>query len=181
MDSFGERGALMASVESAIAYNRHIIEAKASDQNSLFGEADSSFSEFQVKESPEASMDEKLAWEKELLGLYISGNPLDKFREKILERRATIKRLQEEAREGAVALIAGIIDESKEILTKKGDKMAFIRLADYTDTVEVVVFPKIFTEFKDLLKPGTCVIVKGKVSKRNEELSVIVDAIRKLE
>lgn len=181
LDTFGERGVMLANMEAALSYNKHMIEAKASDQNSLFGGLDVSFSGFTLKEGPPASLDEKLAWEKELLGLYISGHPLDKFREKIKQRNATIQRLRENPREGVESLVAGVVEEVKEILTKKGDKMAFVRLADHEDTLEAVVFPRTFTEYKELLAPGTCVVIRGKLSRRNDELSVVVDAVKKLE
>ena len=181
MDELGERGQMLFNMESALGYNKHVIEMQASDQSSLFGGLDNvSIPGFQLKESKEASMDEKLMWEKELLGLYISGHPLDKFRDKIKAKNATIRQLQEKVREGVTCLVAGTIDDVKEILTKKGDKMAFVRIADHEDTLEVVVFPRIFTEFKEILIPGTCVVIKGKVSKRNDELSIIVDSMKKL-
>lgn len=182
MDELGERGQMLANMEASLEYNKHIVAQKASDQSSLFGGlGGASFSSFQLKPSDPATMEAKLGWEKELLGLYISGHPLDAFREKIIQKRATIEFLHKDPREGIVTLVAGVIEESKEILTKKGDKMAFVKLADYEDTLEVVVFPRIFTEFKTLLAPGTCVVVKGKLSKRNDELSVIADAIKRLE
>ena len=181
MDELGERGEMLANMEAALGYNKHIVEQKASDQNSLFSGMSGVHLSFQLKPATPATIEDKLGWEKELLGLYISGHPLDRFRDKILQKRATIECLRENPREGVVTLVAGVIEEAKDILTKKGDKMAFVTLADHEDTLEIVVFPKIFTEFKALLIPGTCVVVKGKISKRNDELSIIADAIKKLE
>ncbi|MCK5096301.1 MAG: DNA polymerase III subunit alpha [Candidatus Pacebacteria bacterium] len=181
LDDFEERGIVLGNIENALEYNKYIIKQQETDQSSLFGGLDeSTLPTFRLKESDPVSKDEMLSWEKELLGLYISGHPLDKFRDKINKNGTTIECLQQKAQEGITTLVAGIIEESKEILTKKGDKMAFVRLSDYEDTLEVVVFPRIFTEFKEILISGTCVVIKGKISKRNNELSIIVDDIKKL-
>jgi DNA polymerase III subunit alpha len=68
----------------------------------------------------------------------------------------------------------------RELLTKKGDKMAFVALADKKDMLEMVVFPKTYVEVKDLLVPGTCVAIKGKLSIRNDEPSIMLDKAKKL-
>lgn len=79
-----------------------------------------------------------------------------------------------------MVVAAGILEEIKPIMTKKGDRMAFIRLADMEDALEVVAFPKAFEKFKDILTENTCVVIKGKFSKRNDEASMIVEQVKKL-
>jgi DNA polymerase-3 subunit alpha len=69
----------------------------------------------------------------------------------------------------------------KEIETKKGTKMHFVKLSDMTDSIEMVLFPKISEEFKDILNKDTCVVVKGKISEKNGEKSILVDKIKILE
>jgi DNA polymerase-3 subunit alpha len=78
-------------------------------------------------------------------------------------------------------VVGGILEEIKPIITKKNEPMAFIRIADLSGSIEAVVFPRIFTEQKDLLFPEACIAIKGRVSKRNGETSIIVEKIRKLE
>lgn len=119
-------------------------------------------------------------WEKELLGLYISGHPLDAFRARFEKRGIHLKNMKEKARDGQRAIIAGIIEDVRPLLTKKGDRMAFIRIADFHDTIEMVVFPKVFVEFKDILVVDTCIACQGKFSERNGEISVIADAVKEL-
>ena len=58
--------------------------------------------------------------------------------------------------------------------------MAFVRIADFTGTLEVVVFPKIFIKYKNILEAEKCVIIKGKVSHRNVEVSVLTEAINEM-
>ena len=125
-------------------------------------------------------MDNRLAWEKELLGLYISGHPLDKFRSKLESHDVTIKKVCEEYRDGMGVVVAGIIDETKEMLTKKGDRMMFMKIADFSGSLEMVVFPKVYKEFKTVLVPDKCIAVRGKFSVRNGSPSLIVDKIKTL-
>ena len=123
-------------------------------------------------------MRDMLKWEKELLGLYISGHPLDAHKER-LAKFGTITQLKEQYI-GIELKVAGILTEVKEFTTKKGDKMAFLKLADYTDTIEAVVFPKTYTEFREILKPEMCVAFKGKLNERNGEKSFLIDKVKAL-
>lgn len=141
----------------------------------------STIPKLKLEPKEEAKPSEKLMWEKELLGLYISGHPLDKFKEKLAKREADIKKLKETMTDGAQIMVVGIIEEVKELLTKKGDRMMFIKIADYSGNIEAVVFPKVFTEFSNILLPETCVVAKGKFSMRNGTPSVIIEKLKKLE
>ena len=82
---------------------------------------------------------------------------------------------------GRTVVIVGIIEEMKEIMTKKGDKMLFVRIADLTDSIELVVFPKIYEEFKDVIAADNCVVIKGTFSKKDGKESVLADKIKLLE
>ena len=77
-------------------------------------------------------------------------------------------------------VIGGIIEETKPIVTKKNDVMAFLRVADLTSSIEVVVFPKIYEEFKKLFAPEQCVAIKGRFSTRNGTPSVIAEKAKEL-
>lgn len=181
---FGERGQMLANVENLLAYNKE--KAKAPDnQDSLFGGLASESSadsgdDLILSPAPAANQTEKLVWEKELLGLYVSGHPLDKFKNLLEKREVTIARIKAEMKEGMIAVVGGIIEEAKPILTKKNDQMMFVRLADLTGTIEVVVFPRVFEEFKKLLVAEKCVAIKGKISNRNDEISLIAEKVKEL-
>jgi DNA polymerase-3 subunit alpha len=119
-------------------------------------------------------------WEKELLGLYISGHPLDKFRAVLDKRDVNVKKVREEMREGMIAVIGGIIEEARPVITKKNDTMMFIKLADFSGSLEVVVFPKVYSEFKNILLADACIAVKGRISHRNGEVSIVADKVKPL-
>jgi DNA polymerase III subunit alpha len=73
-----------------------------------------------------------------------------------------------------------MLTDVRVILTKGGDQMAFIKLADYDGSIEAVVFPKSFVEYKEILKPDTCIALKGRLSNRNGELSLVTEALKAL-
>ncbi|MHB8651717.1 MAG: DNA polymerase III subunit alpha [Minisyncoccota bacterium] len=180
MDSLGERGQLLANTEEALAYSRGVTN-KNQAQGSLFGDQKNSLGEdhFTLKASPPAEKRDRLAWEKELLGLYISGHPLDDHKPKLENRTSTLRALKS-LPDGATVVAAGIVDDVREVTTKKGDRMAFLKLADYDDTLEVVIFPKLYVEAKKFMEKEMCIKVKGKISERNGEKSVAAEAVKEL-
>lgn len=187
-DRFEERGQLQANVENLLAFNKEHVAGKEANQDSLFGAINTSLNELSLESAPPATKEQKLLWEKELLGVYVSGHPLDQFMDELNKRTSVteIKTAVEEKQEIAVLRMkgeiktAGMIETVKELLTKKGDRMAFVQLSNLTDTIEMVTFPEVYMANKDLLIPGTCVAVKGKLSIRNDEPSILVDKIKNL-
>ncbi len=181
MDALGERGIMLANTEEALAYNR----AQGQDargQVSLFGGMSdkSSVPGLRLKESAPAAKRDCLMWEKELLGLFVSGHPLDAHREKLTALGTTVESLKT-LKDGSVAVVGGIIDDVRTILTKKGAKMAFVKLTDYTGTLELVLFPEALFAHKEFFEtPDRCIKVKGKISERNGEKSMIVERVKEL-
>ena len=180
MDAFGERNKFIFNMEDALAYNKESGKSKK-NQNSLFSLMTdvASLPELRFKETEPASQNDKLLWEKELLGLYISGHPLDKFKdkmEKIKTKIGDIKNLPD----NMPFVTAGMIETAKKINTKKGDPMIFMKLSDYTDSVEVVIFPKIFEKYAGIIREGNCIAVKGRHSIRNDEHSILAEEIKEM-
>lgn len=182
MDAFGERGQMIANMEESLAYNKEHRQTNAV-QTSLFGlmEITSSVPTLRLKEAAPATQKEKLTWEKELLGLYVSGHPLDKHKEKLEKREWNNKRIKEEAKDGMPVTIVGIVEEMRDLMTKKNERMAFLKIADYHDSIEVVVFPRTFEAHKEFLALEKCLAIKGKFSSRNGDASVIADAMKLLD
>ncbi len=180
MDEWGDRGTLLFNLEEMLLYNKESSN-KNENQTSLFGELpDSSVSIFQMKNSAPATVAEKLLWEKELLGLYISGHPLDRLREKLESREMNIKKIKEEVGNGIPVTIAGIIETARVIITKGNEQMAFLKITDLTGTIEAVVFPSIFKESSEILVPEKCIALSGKISLRNGEKSIIIEGLKEV-
>ena len=181
LDSFGvDRGILLGNIETLLAYNKEQ-EKQSDDQSSLFGlmEDKSTLPTLRLADVPKIEAREKLAWEKELLGLYISGHPLDPYREIMQKRDMDIKKAKE-MKDGEITTLACIIEEVKPIMTKKGDSMAFLKLSDFSGTLEAVVFPRTLAEFRGAFLVDKCLAVKGKISDRNGQKSMIVERVIKL-
>jgi len=179
MDDFGERGQLLFNLENMLEYNRENSKQSA-NQISLFGGMTEAEPVFKFKNAPEASQAEKLLWEKELLGLYISGHPLDRLREKLESKDVNIKRIKEQFGKDMQVTIAGIIETSRQVITKNDERMAFIKISDLTDSIEAVAFPSIFKTSMDILVPEKCVALTGKVSLRNGEKSIIIEGVKEI-
>lgn len=181
MDGLGERGQMLANMEEALEYNK-AQSAEMAGQVSLFGGmADtSSVPTLRLKPADPTPKRDRLAWERELLGLYVSGHPLDDHKDKLDTLGTSIETVRT-LREGMVAVAGGIVSETRTILTKKGDKMAFVKLTDITGTLELVLFPEVFFTHKEFFEtPDRCIKVKGKISERNGEKSLIVERVKEL-
>jgi len=179
MDELGERGQLLSNLENMLEYNRETLKQSA-NQISIFSGMKEITPVFKLKNAPEATQSEKLLWEKELLGLYISGHPLDRLREKLEKRDINIKKIKEEGKNGMPITIAGIIETCRQVITKNNERMAFLKISDLTDSIEAVAFPSIFQKSIDILIPEKCIALTGKVSLRNGEKSIIIEGVKEI-
>ncbi len=179
MDSFGDRGVFIENMEDLLAFNKSFSKVDK-NQGSLFGGDMAPKSKLQIKEAPEASKEDKLVWEKELLGLYISGHPLERVKDKIDKSGMNIKKLQEMGLQNMSVVMAVIIEDIRKVITKKGGQMAFLKLGDLTGTIEAVVFPDTFREFATLFVVNKCVAIRGKLTIRDGEKSVAIESLKEV-
>ncbi len=178
LDQFGERNEILANVESVLEFHKHVVKDNIL-QDSLFGTSHES--SFVMKKVAAASQKQKLSWEKELLGLFVSGFPLDPWKEKIAARNLDIEKVHSQTADGKEVSIAVIIEAIKITITKKGDKMALLTLRDYSGYIEVAVFPETYKKYKESIIIDIPLVVRGKVSTRNGEKTIALDEIKKLE
>ena len=176
LDSFGERGIMLANIELLLEYHR---SKKGSLSESLFADI-SGAPDLVLPAAKPATLADKLKWEKELLGLYVSGHPLDQYKEKLSKRSASILQLKTKAQPGVTTIAVGMVEDVRTILTRQGEQMAFIKLMDESSSIEAVFFPKSFAEYKNILKPEACIALKGRLSNRNGEISLVAEAIKAL-
>lgn len=177
-DTLYDRSTLLANLDNMLTFAKE--EGKTNkEQTSLFGEILEA-SKLKLEEAPKQDTKILLSFEKELLGLYISGHPLDKFREKMEKKGVSIRKIKENAKNGQSIFIVGVCEEVKEIRTKKGDAMAFAKIADYEDSIEGVFFPKTYEECKKTISGDKCLAIEGKLSERNGEKSILVDKVKEI-
>lgn len=174
LDRFGERAAML-EVLDVISASQHK-ETKVESQNALFAV---------VPTAPKitlsatvTSLKDKLLWEKELLGIYVSGHPTDQFKETFDKYKGSVRAAVLEERNGFPIIVGGVVEVVKAILTKKGERMAFVTIADKEAKIEAVAFPRTYADRKDALQEGKTVLVKGKVSRRNGEPSILIDKVK---
>jgi len=175
-----ERHEVLGNIDEALAYNRQELGSNA-NQTSLFGLLPEAAAPAKLNLKPTEPLDQKtkLAWEKELLGLYVSGHPLEPYRDRFAKPENTIKHHRQQ-KDNFPAVTGGVIDSVREIITKNNKQMAFIKLFDFNDQIEGVAFAEVYEKYRDLLKPDKTVAVRGKISHRNGEPSIIIEAVKEL-
>jgi len=170
LDSLGiERRKILMNIEDIIkatsAYRKNI----TSSQSSLFGTASSIT--LHLKDFAPASKTERLSWEKELLGLYISDHPLRGFKHNgtgII----SIKSIKN-TRDGETIKVAGLITKVSRITTKNGQLMLFVKIEDMSDNVEIMVFSDLLAKSSNVWVLETVVEIKGRLSKKDGDLKII--------
>lgn len=178
MDDFGDRNAIIGNLETLLAFNKE--SRGTANQDSLFGSIGGIEAKLVLQPQTEATQKEKLVWEKDLLGLYISGHPLDSYKEKIEKFGTLVKKIKEETKVGMPVTVAAIIDTVKIVTTKTNSQMAFISISDFSGTIEAVVFSKLYESIKETLISDTIVALQGKVSERNGEKSLMIESLKKI-
>ena len=178
LDEFGERNQLLANTEGILEMARQQLKSKESGQESLFSAApDSSEIKLAAAGAP-ATPEEKLAWEKELLGLYVSSHPLENYK-KVLQTLMPIGSLREEMIDSNIR-VGGIISKMKKSLTKKNEPMVFLSLEDQSGTIEAIIFPKILERSRGLIEEEKIIQLSGRLSDKAGEFKLIVDEIKEL-
>ena len=174
------RAQMMDALEEALDYGQRVQKEKASPQMGLFDALEVERQTFNAPALPDIPVwDDKhqLTLEKESLGFYITGHPLDQF-EKTLGKFATADALSLKDKTGGEAVrIGGIITDVKTIRTKRGDLMAFLTIEDMAGSVESVVFSSVYESATDLLAPDTPVLIEGRLQKEENTVKIIADRI----
>lgn len=189
-DCFGDRSDLLFNLDKIQAYGNKMQKDAASGQTDLFGAmgAAAEVPEVEIQPAPSKYTDkEQLMWERDLMGLYISAHPLDKYDTYFQEQTMPTNEIKPNL-DGASVIIGGLITNVRSLITKSGSKMAFVRLEDKVGEIEVTVFPRTFEEVGAKLVVDTVVKVTGKVNARDrdgvltdeakinaEEITVITD------
>ncbi len=179
---FGNRATILYYYPTLV---KEISTQKEEDAKGQFGLFTSSDNKEQIdnfKEISEFSEEELLQMEKEVIGFLISKNPLEKFK-KIIAEKVT-KKIGELTHDdiNKTVVLVGVISSRKIIKTKKtNQEMAFITLFDETESIEIVVFPKLFNSVRDFIGINKVIILKGKITEKEGKISIIMDAARQLE
>ncbi len=131
---------------------------------------------------PELPKEQMLALEKEITGFYVTGHPLDAYREQMQRYTSVGQLVAGEVADGKIVRSAGLITGVKRITTRNGGMMCFVNLEDFTSQVEVVVFPRVFERYNRFLLPDLPVVVSGRVNMGSDETAkLIADEVKPIE
>lgn len=179
LDRFGDRNQMYYNIEKLLSFNKKISQENQTRQTSLFG---SSFTASTLRLDPAPALDtqEKLSWERELLGLYISEHPLQSIYA-LFQKFVIPCKQAKSGREGATVKVCGVMTQSKKILTKKNEPMLFVKIEDLSDSVEIIVFPKLYKETMNIWRDGAIIAVDGTVSLKDAETKIICNKVREID
>ena len=189
-DRFGDRSQLLHNLDVIVAYGGRLQKEADSGQVDLFG----ALSEGIVVSKPQLTLEkaatlfnqrDQLLWERELLGLYLSQHPLAMFETYLAEQTMPLNELKPE-HDGKSATVGGAIGDIREITTKNGQKMAFVKLEDHFGEVELILFPNSYQQTAGLWERDRVILGRGKVSAKDregnlgEEIKIMIDDAREI-
>lgn len=188
-DRFGDRATLLHNLDMILAYSARLQKQATSGQTDIFGDqADAVLPQarLEMQLPPTAiSNHEQLLWERELLGLYLSQHPLEAFETVLSEQTVPLNTITAD-HHGQQVSVGGAIASFREITTKSGQRMAFVKLEDRYGEIEAVLFPSSYQQTAGLWERDRVVLVRGKVSTRDRsgndtgEVKVTVDEAREI-
>jgi len=178
LDAYGDRKTLYDNIEELLRYSKDWSRSKESPQGGLFG-ANISVAPLRIKPTESATKKEKLGWEKELLGLYISDHPLKEYQQ-LLEKNAVLINNIKPALDGKRINVGGVISSVQKFVTKAHQLMLFVKIEDWLANIEVIVFPSVLEKTANLWQENSMVMIQGRVSNRDGNLKIICDTVQEL-
>lgn len=185
-DRYGDRATLLFNLDAILGFASKLQKEAESGQVNLFGESAMPVVSLQLEQAPSpVEEQEKLQWERELLGLYLSSHPLDAYDEYLREQSHDIDSLKPEMDDAYVS-VGGVIIAVRQIATKNGDKMAFVKIENKTGEIELIIFPRTYEKVQNVLVQDKVVLATGRLSAKDrngnigEELKVLADEVKEI-
>lgn len=180
-DQFGKRAQLLAVLDRMLSASQAVHNASDRGQMSMFGSvgmaAGMGADTFgTLPDTAELANRDKLASEKELMGVYFSDNPLLRLSKSTLKDISHMVNQLDESSTGQVVTLAGVVTSARVITTKKGDPMAFAQLEDPTGSIEVTIFPRTYAQTKALWNSDAILKIKGKVESRDGKVKILCES-----
>jgi DNA polymerase-3 subunit alpha len=179
LDSLGERRAIIDNYESIVEFSK--AAGGTGSQGDLFSSIGGGMEDARMEfpPTPPATSIEKLKWEKETLGMYVSSHPLAGLRKYIGKKAQLIGSLTNKEI-GKRITLAGIEEGIKKLTTKKGESMAILTLEDPTGKMEVTLFPRVYADAAAIIEqPDTVLVVAGTLDLRAGQMQMRADAIKR--
>ena len=173
---------MLAAIDPALEQGARRQQDRAQGQHDLFGDGEGNALNEAARRLPDArpwTEAEQLAHEKEALGFYLSGHPIDRFRDDLA--RADVRAIDTLDRPAKSARVGGIIAAIRRLKTKKGDPMAVVTVEDRGGRIEAVVFPEAYRKYGSMLDADRLVVVEGKLEVDEDEPRLTVNEVKALD
>ncbi len=183
LSPFGHAAQLLLALDDVLAAAQADQRERATGQISFFDlAAEPAALEAPLPAASEVPTRERLRWEKELLGLYLSDHPLGEVAERIGRFvTAYSSELRDETLDGQRVVVGGVVTGSRTVITKAKSTMAVVTMEDLQGAVEVVVFPRLYEQTGPNWQEGAILLVAGRIDHRGEEVSLLADLVTDLE
>jgi DNA polymerase-3 subunit alpha len=180
LSAFGHPAQILEGLDDAIAAGQATQRDRATGQTSLFdvGVTETAILERPLPSVVEAPVRERLRWEKELLGLYLSEHPMGEIADRVAPFvTAYSGDLKDESLDGQRLVVAGIVVGSRTVITRARATMAVVTVEDLQGAIEIVVFPKLYEQTGPTWQDGAILLIAGRVDHRGEEVSLLADLV----
>jgi len=181
LDIFADRRALLDGLEKIMSVSESHFRARDAGQLSIFGFVEGLEEEVHLPKVAELDQREKLEWEHELLGIYLSDHPLTPYMPVIRKRASHLIIQLREAPHQSEVTVGGTIGQLRTIVTKKGSEMAFATLDDIQGSVELVIFPRVWSKHAELLRSNDPLMIKGKADNEKSDPKILVDKVERIQ
>ena len=183
LDCFGDRELMADHLEEIVDWVYRFHNHKNDNQISLFGESDSDDVIDHLKRNNSINPPNKtqrINWEREYLGIYLTGHPLDSYKNVLGKIALTVSQL-DPRHLGQKIKVCGFISRIQKVRTKRGKSMVFTRLADYNNSIEVVLYPTVLANNLAVLREDKVLLVEGRMDKRNGNYQIIGERLEEIE
>jgi len=176
LDKFGERGQLLKNIDNLLTFNKETASNKSNGQVSLFADAPVLNMSHKIKldPAPPALKQEKLSWEKELLGIYISEHPFSDYKKELEGIALPLVNLSKHLAKQQV-VVAGVITKIQKIITRSNEPMLFVKIEDVSANLEILVFPSLLKKTINVWQDNKVIICRGKLSDKDQEIKLLCD------
>jgi len=182
MDSLVERNQILKNIQTPLDFARKKRKEGQNGQSSLFS-LSSNNAKLRLRKTEPASEKQKLLWEKKLLGIFVSGHPLEQYESVLFKYAQPIQEVKDKFFNNKISKksrikVAGIITNIKKNITSNKKTMLFVKLEDTTGEAEVIIFPNIYSRTMDLWEESNMVSITGNPSDKDGNLKIIAQKVR---
>ncbi len=190
MDGFGNRSSMLATLDEIKNSGQTLSSRVAEGQGSLFDEKElkktTEVHDQQMMEKLSLIEEEKpalrMSWEKELLGLYLTSHPLSSLGPQLLKTIGVQVKDIKEASTGKNVTVGGVLSGLRKTMTKRANlEMAFGKIEDETGSIDVVFFPRVFADYKEIIQSDSVIVISGKMDEKEETPVILVDRVRTID